>query len=159
MLRSSCARHFFSTINYCSNAAYCQREDTMSIRSPSNIADPDCSARIRNNHQARAVQRTSDINAQPHATPFPKRSAVPPVNALSHSTAANLSKPPKDHLTRRKYVHTPCSMRHDTAARPQLGGRLCYKVKWIRAVRDQDVVAVLAWKQPHFFAPGLRSFL
>ena len=34
---------------------------------------------------------------------------------------------------------------------PQLGGRLCYKVKRIGVVRDQDVVAVSASKQPLFF--------
>ena len=34
---------------------------------------------------------------------------------------------------------------------PQLGGRRCYKVKRIGAVRDQDVVAASASKQPLFF--------
>lgn len=29
-------------------------------------------------------------------------------------------------------------------------GRQCYKVKWIRAVRDQDVVVVSASKEPRF---------
>ena len=43
---------------------------------------------------------------------------------------------------------------------PQLGGRRCYKVKRIGAVRDQDVVAVSASKQPLFFSPpGLKEVL
>ena len=33
---------------------------------------------------------------------------------------------------------------------PRLGGRLCYKVKRIGEVRDQDVVVESASKQPHF---------